>query len=56
VGQEPAQATPEISIDVDVRDGHLTVRVVDIWGPGKVPLVVRSYTNARSDPALYPDT
>jgi YD repeat-containing protein len=45
LGQQPEQQTPEISIDVDVRDGHLTVRVVDIWGPGRTPFVVRSYTN-----------
>jgi len=46
-GQKPEQQTPEISIDVDVRDGHLTVRVVDIWGPGRTPLIVRSFTNTN---------
>ncbi len=54
LGQEPEQQTPEISIDVDVRDGHLTVRVVDIWGPGRVPLVVRSYTNTQPSPDPVP--
>ncbi len=48
LGQKPEQETPEISIDVDVRDGHLTVRVVDLWGPGRTPLVARSYTNTQS--------
>ncbi|HEV8353711.1 MAG TPA: hypothetical protein VGR24_05885, partial [bacterium] len=48
LAQSPEQQTPEINIDVDVRDGHLTVRVVDIWGPGRSPLVVRSLTNAIS--------
>jgi RHS repeat-associated protein len=47
LGQQSEQAMPEISIDVDVRDGHLTARVVDIWGPGRAPLVMRSYTNAQ---------
>jgi hypothetical protein len=32
LGQQPEQSTPEISVNVDVRDGHLTVRVVDLWG------------------------
>jgi RHS repeat-associated protein len=45
LAQSPEQQTPEISIDVDVRDGHLSVRVVDIWGPGRRPLIVRSLTN-----------
>ncbi|MDR7547824.1 MAG: hypothetical protein QN149_11175, partial [Armatimonadota bacterium] len=39
LGQQPEQRLPELSLDVDVRDGHLTVRAVDIWGPGRVPLV-----------------
>lgn len=47
LGQQPEQQLPEITIDVDARDGHLTARVVDIWGPGRVPLVMRSYTNAQ---------
>lgn len=46
MGQSPEQGASEIATAVDVRDGHLTVRVVDIWGPGRTPLVVRSYTNA----------
>lgn len=45
MGQQPEGDAPEISIDVDVRDGHLTVRVVDIWGPGRSPLIVRAYTS-----------
>jgi len=45
MGQQPEQQAPEISIGVDVRDGHLTVRVVDIWGPGRSPLIVRTYTS-----------
>jgi len=54
LGQQPEQQLPEITIDVDVRDGHLTGRVVDIWGPGRIPLVMRSYTNAQpSDPGPY---
>ncbi len=40
------QQVPEISVNVDPRDGHLVVRVVDLWGPGRVPLVSRTYTNA----------
>ena len=47
LGQQPEQQTPEVSIDVDVRDGHVTVRVVDLWGPGRTPFVVRTYNNAR---------
>lgn len=47
LGQQTEEQLPDISIDVDVRDGHLTARVVDIWGPGRVPLVMRSYTNAQ---------
>jgi RHS repeat-associated protein len=46
LGQSVAKETSDISIQVDARDGHLVVRVVDLWGPGRVPLVVRSYTNA----------
>jgi RHS repeat-associated protein len=45
LAQQPEQQTPEISIDVDVRDGHLSVRVVDIWAPGRKPLIVRSLTS-----------
>ncbi len=48
LGQQPEQQAPEISIAVDVRDGHLVVRVVDIWGPGRTALVVRSYTNTKA--------
>ena len=48
LAQQPEKQEPEISITVDVRDGHVTVRVVDIWGPGRRPLVVRSLTNAVS--------
>jgi hypothetical protein len=48
LGQQPEQQTPEISVDVDVRDGHPTVRVVDLWGPGRTPFVVRSYTNTQA--------
>lgn len=36
---------PEISVNVDTRDGHLTVRVVDDWGPGKTPFLYRTYNN-----------
>jgi hypothetical protein len=50
LGQHPGSETPEISIDVDVRDGHLSVRVVDIWGPGRIPLVVRTYTSTILSP------
>lgn len=56
LGQQPEQSTPEISVNVDVRDGHLTVRVVDIWGPGRVPLVYRSYTNGTMDPDYQPSS
>jgi YD repeat-containing protein len=56
LGQQPEQSTPEISVNVDVRDGHLTVRVVDLWGPGRVPLVYRSYTNGTLDPDYQPST
>ncbi|MGH2372768.1 MAG: hypothetical protein ACRDIC_04735, partial [bacterium] len=48
LGQQPEHATPEITIDVDIRDGHVTARVVDIWGPGRTPLVARSFTNTQS--------
>ncbi len=51
LGQQSEQQTPETSIQVDVRDGHLVVRVVDVWGPGRVPLVVRSWTGAGDSPA-----
>jgi hypothetical protein len=56
LAQQPEQQTPEISIDVDVRDGHLSARVVDIWGPGRRPLIVRSMTNApmKSQTAANP--
>ncbi len=37
---------PEISINVDPRDGHLVVSVIDLRGPGRVPVVSRTYTNA----------
>jgi YD repeat-containing protein len=47
MAQMPEQQTPEISIGVDVRDGHLTGRVVDTWGPGRRPFLFRSYTNTQ---------
>jgi hypothetical protein len=47
MGQQPEQQTPEIDVNVDARDGHLTARVVDIWGPGRTPFVVRSFTNTQ---------
>jgi RHS repeat-associated protein len=47
LGQQPEQETPETYINVDVRDLHLVVRVVDVWGPGRVPLVYRSLTNTQ---------
>ncbi len=48
LAQKTEKAIDEITVDVDVRDGHPTVRVVDIWGPGRTPLLVRSYTNTPS--------
>src|SRR5438445_8741035 len=54
LGRQSEQQAPEISISVDVRDGHLIVRVVDVWGPGRVPLVMRSWTgvgNSRPEQA-----
>jgi RHS repeat-associated protein len=54
LGQRAEQQVPEISINVDVRDGHLTVRAVDIWGPGRLPRVVRSYTNTDLTPTGGP--
>lgn len=51
VGTHAPQQAPEISIAVDVRDGHLVARVVDIWGPGRVPRVMRSWTGAANSPA-----
>ena len=45
LGAQTEGAQPEISIEVDRRDGHLTVRVVDNWGPGKTPFLVRTYNN-----------
>ncbi len=42
LGQEPEQQIPEISINVDVRDGHASVRVVDLWG--------RAVCHSSSDP------
>lgn len=56
LAQTRGQESPEIVIGVDVRDGHLTVRVVDIWGSGWTPLVVRSYTNAKQDAGYAPDS
>ncbi len=50
MGQQPEQQTPEIDVSVDVRDGHLTARVVDLWGPGRTPFIVRSYTNTQNVP------
>ncbi len=46
LSRQSEQQTPEVSVDVDVRDGHLIARVVDDWGPGRVPLLSRTYTNA----------
>src|SRR5437667_1134753 len=51
LGQQSEQQTPEISISVDVRDGHLVVRVVDVWGPGRVTLVMRSWTGVGNSPS-----
>lgn len=48
-GQYVEKAHPELNISVDVRDGHLTVRVVDDWGPGKTPLLYRTYSNTAPD-------
>src|SRR5258708_1539574 len=49
LGQQPEQRTPEVSVDVDVRDGHLTARVVDNWGSGRRLFLYRSYTNTSPD-------
>ncbi len=49
LGQQSEHQTPEISIQVDVRDGHLTARVVDDWGPGRSPYLYRTYTNTPAD-------
>jgi RHS repeat-associated protein len=43
--------TPEIFVGVDVRDGHLIERVVDDWGPGRVPLIMRSWTGVGNSPS-----
>ncbi len=51
LGRQSEQQIPEISINVDVRDGHLIVRVVDVWGPGRVPLIVRSWTGVGNSPS-----
>ncbi|MGH7427391.1 MAG: hypothetical protein ACREJ4_03375, partial [Candidatus Methylomirabilaceae bacterium] len=48
LAQKTEKAIDEMTVDVDVRDGHPTVRVVDIWGPGRTPLLVRSFTNTPS--------
>jgi len=45
LGSQPEGQHPEISVNVDTRDGHLTVRVVDNWGPGKTPVLYRTYNN-----------
>ena len=45
---QPEGQHPEMSIDVDTRDGHLTVRIVDAWGPGKTPFLYRTYNNTTS--------
>jgi len=37
LGQQPEQETPEISINVDARDGHPTVRVVGTCSPKADP-------------------
>ena len=47
LGQQPEQETPETYINVNIRDLHLVVRAVDIWGPGRVPLVYRLLTNTQ---------
>ena len=47
---QPEGQHPEMSVDVDTRDGHLTVRVVDAWGPGKTPFLYRTYNN--TSPAI----
>jgi RHS repeat-associated protein len=49
LGQRSEHQTPEISILVDARDGHLTARVVDDWGPGRTPYHYRTYTNTPAD-------
>jgi len=51
LGTQSERQTPEIFIGVDVRDGHLIVRVVDDWGPGRVPLLMRSWTGAGNSPS-----
>src|SRR2546427_8325169 len=51
MGRQSEQQTPEISVQVDVRDGHLIARVVDVWGPGRVPLVMRSWTGVGNSPS-----
>jgi len=51
LGRQSEEQAAEISISVDVRDGHLIVRVVDIWGPRRVPLVVRSWTGEGNSPS-----
>ena len=51
LGLQTEQQTPELSVGVDVRSGHLVVRVVDVWGPGRAPLVVRSFTGVGNSPA-----
>jgi RHS repeat-associated protein len=50
VAEDPLSAQtegqhPEISVNVDTRDGHLTVSVVDNWGPGKTPFLYRTYNS-----------
>ena len=42
---QPEGQQPEMSVSVDTRDGHLTVRIVDAWGPGKTPLLYRTANN-----------
>jgi RHS repeat-associated protein len=49
LGQRSEKQAPEISIQVDARDGHLTARVVDDWGPSKTPYLYRTYTNTPAD-------
>jgi len=51
LGNQSEQQAPEISISVDVRDGHLIARVVDVWGPGRAPLVMRSWTGVGNSPS-----
>jgi YD repeat-containing protein len=46
LSRQAEQQSPEVSVNVDVRDGHLIARVVDDWGSGRIPLLSRTFTNA----------